>query len=88
MHKFPYIYRQCENTFGYDELIERIGAHRVIFTIISINCMNNSTTIFENTNPEVFNEFLDFLDGNGFSVQYHFNNRTVYITPIKKENVK
>lgn len=88
MHKYPFIYRQCENTFGYDELIERLNDYQIFLQAIDTNCMKNSSTISHNINTEVYNELLDFLNGNGFSIKYHFNNSIVYITPIKKENVK
>lgn len=88
MHKYPFLYRQCENTFGYDELIERLGKYPILLEVFDTNCMKNSATILHNINTKVCNELLDFLDGNGFSIEYLFDNSITYITPIKKENVK
>lgn len=88
MHKYPFLYKQCENTFGYDELIERLREYPILLEVINTNCMKNSATISHNINTEVYNELLDFLNGNGFSIRYLFNRNITCITPITKENVK
>ena len=88
MHKYPFLYRQCENTFGYDDIIERLGEKRVLLPILDTHCMSNDETLFiENAFTESYNELIDFLDGNGFVIKRSDDTDIVYIIPIKKKNV-
>lgn len=89
MHKYPFLYQQCESTIGYDDMIERLGENRVLLTILDTNCMMNDITLFiENALTEVYNELIDFLDGNGFIIKRFDDSNIVHIVPIEKENVK
>ncbi len=92
MHKYPLLYKQCEDTTGYDDLIRRLGRYQSLPTKLDIDCRRGGTTMLtENALTEIYNELLDYLDGNGFVIKRFnnsFNNKIIYIIPIEKENIK
>lgn len=88
MHKYPCLYLQCESTFGYDDIVERLGENRVLLTILNTNCMMNKITLFiEDIHTKAYNELIDFLDGNGFIIQRFNDSNTVHIIPIERKNI-
>lgn len=88
MYKYPLLYKQCENTIGYDDIIRRLGKNQTLPTRLNINCKYGNTTLFvESALTEVCNELIDFLDGNGFIIK-RFNNKLVCIIPIEGKNIK
>ena len=89
MHKYLFLYQQCENTFDYDGLIKRLERYKIFLSILDVNCRNNKVTLLsESELPEAYNELIDFLDGNGFIIKRFNDSNIVHIIPIKKENVK
>jgi len=89
---YPYLYQQCENTFGYDDLMKRLGGYKILLSILDVNCKNNEVTVFiENTLTEEYNELMDFLDGNGFIIEHIIDsndNNIVHIMPMKRKDIK
>lgn len=66
-HKFPYIYDQCEDKTGYDEMIGRLARFELLKTI-DANCACSAPTFWSRAEISEFGEFIDFIDGNGFFV--------------------
>jgi len=88
MHKYPYLYQQCENTIGYDDMIKRLEKNQAFPIGLNVNCKHGNITLFiENTITEVYNELIDFLDGNGFIIK-RVSNKIVYIIPIERKNME
>ena len=87
MHKYPYLYQQCENTIGYDDMIERLGKNRMVLMLLDIDCMINKTSSFpENVITYIYDELIDFLDGNGFIIEHSDN--IIHFIPIKRKDTK
>lgn len=88
MHKYPYLYQQCESTIGYDDVIKRLEKNQAIPVVLNSNCKRgNITLLVESALTEVYNELIDFLDGNGFVIK-RVSNKIVYIIPIERKNVE
>lgn len=69
-HMFPYIYDQCEDKTGYDEMIGRL-THFELLKAIDMNCELCAPTYWPRSDISEFgefSEFIDFIDGNGFFI--------------------
>lgn len=86
MHKYPFLYQQCESTIGYDDMIERLGKDRILLMLLDTNCMMNSDTVVSKIIAlQLYSELIDFLDGNGFIIKYI--NNMIRIIPIERKNI-
>lgn len=83
-HKFPYIYDQCEDKTGYDEMIERL-THFELLKAIDMNCELCTPTYWPRSDISEFGEFIDFIDGNGFFVAGLYG--SCIIAPMNSEFV-
>lgn len=83
-HMFPYIYDQCEDKTGYDEMIKRL-THFELLETIDDNCAHNAATYWPRSGINEFSEFIDFIDGNGFFVAGLYG--SCIIAPINSEFV-
>lgn len=86
MHKYQFIYNHCDSTFGYDELVEKLCNTHFIDSLNN-NCADGFSTLFIQDLLDEEAELVDFLDGNGFMVDYP-GREVGRIIPIEKENVK
>ena len=89
MHKYPFLYQQCTNTFGYDDMIKRLAGRQVLLSILDVNCRNNEVTLFiENALTEAYNELIDFLDGNGFVIERADDSNIIHIIPMERKDIE
>jgi hypothetical protein len=86
MHKYQEIYEQCENTIGYDDMIERVDADNpnLLPRYLAENCKMRIYTLFSAKAYDVYSELFDFLDGNGFIIESVMPG-IFRITPVIKE---
>lgn len=84
MHKYPYLYNQCEDKTGYDEMIGRLTCFHLL-DFINFHCKYRTSICFSSTCINKFSELFDFIDGNGFSIT-EVNDGSYIIIPIPIKN--
>jgi hypothetical protein len=75
-HAYTYLYNQCIDKTGYDELIAHIQPDILNWIDIQLKSPFKAKAIYLPNITEY--ELLDFLDGNGFIVQLEKVNRLTW----------